>query len=181
MKSIRILLLLSAGACASSPTIGGTTTSTAEVRGVGGTVAALSTISVSDPVVKALAASPGGAWAQVAPAYLELGIPLTFSVAEARIAGNQGITVRRQLAGVALRNYFLCGEASGGPNADIYNISINLATQIQEVPDGTSKAATVVDATATPVSSGTNAVHCGTTGELERRVNDLIAKRLNLN
>ena len=54
------------------------------------------------------------------------------------------------------------------------------ATQISKEPDGTSKASTVMDATATPMSMGSNMIHCSTTGELEKRVNEVLATRLNL-
>jgi len=133
-----------------------------------------------EPGIKALAASADSAWKQVPAAYADLAIPITILVNEAMLAGNQGFTARREIAGVPMRKYFMCGEASGGPNADTYMISMNIATQIQKEADGTSKAATVLDATATSMVSGTNAVHCGSTGALEERVNDQIAKRLNL-
>lgn len=180
MKVARILLALSAMGCAAN-SIGGSSTSTTQVNGVGGVVANLTMITDAAPVTRALAVTPEKAWAQVPSVYAELGIPLSFMVAESRIAGNQGVNLHRQLAGTALRQYFLCGDASGGPNADTYTITVNVATQIQ--PDGaeSAKAATVLDATATPMSSGSNSVHCGSTGDLERRINDLIAKRLGLN
>lgn len=166
--------------CASNSTIGGTAQSNVQVVGNSNTVAKLSMVAVSEPVVTALAASPGGAWSQVAATYAEIGIPLSISLPDVMIAGNQGFNVRRNLSGVGLRNYLSCGDDGTGPNADSYQISMNIATQIQKEGDGSSKAATVMDATATSMTTGTNLIRCATTGELEKRINETIAKHLNL-
>lgn len=180
MRVNGILFLFSALCCASPASIGGMRQSTAQVVTAAGTIATLSVIAQSDQVVDPLAASPGGAWAQLSPTYAEVGIPLTLFLPETRIAGNQGLNVRRTLGGVALRNYLLCGDDGTGPNADTYLISMNIATQIQAEADGTSKVATVMDATATSMTTGTNIIRCSTTGQLEKRINDVLAKRLNL-
>jgi hypothetical protein len=177
MRVYRTMLALSMCACASN-SVGGTSTSTVRMAGVGGTVATLSMIAESDPVTTALMTTPEKAWLQVPGAYQDVGIPLSFSVPQTKIAGNQGTNLHRELTGVGLRNYFLCGDASGGPNADVYTIVLNIATQIQDGEGGSAKAATVLDATGIPMSSGSNSVHCGSTGELERRINDAIAKRV---
>jgi hypothetical protein len=181
MRTARILLLLGVPACASSPSLtNGVATQTSQVTTAAGTIAKLSVIAEVEPVVTPLAASPVGAFAQVPAAYADLGIPLTFSQAENMMAGNQGLNVRRQIGGVGMRNYLLCGDNGSGPNADTYLISMNIATQVQKVDDGTSKVATVVDATATSMTTGTNPIHCSSTGELEKRVNELVARHLNL-
>ena len=181
MRTARTLLLFGMATCASSPSLtNGVATQTAQVTLAAGTIAKLSVIAEVDPVVTPLAASPGGAWAQVPAAYADLGIPLTFSQSENMMAGNQGLNLRRQLAGVGLRNYLLCGDNGSGPNADSYLISMNIATQIQKADDGTSKVATVMDATATSMTNGTNPIHCSSTGELEKRLNEAVARHLNL-
>lgn len=179
MRVYGTMVALSMCACANN-SIGGVSTSTVRMSGVGGTVATLSMIAEADPTTTALMTTPDKAWLQVAGAYEDVGIPLTFSAPEALIAGNQGTALYRQLTGVALRHYFLCGDVSGGPSADVYTIVLHIATQIQAGDGGTAKAATVLDATGIPMSSGSNPVHCGTTGELERRINEAIAKRANL-
>jgi hypothetical protein len=181
MRYAPIVFLFALAACASSPGISnGVATQTAQVMLPSGMIAKLSVIAETDPVVTPLAASPAGAWSQVPAAYADLGIPLTFSQSENMMAGNQGLNIRRQIGGVGLRNYLLCGDNGSGPNADSYLISLNIATQVQKVDDGTSKVATVLDATATSMTTGTNPVHCSSTGELEKRLNELVAKHLNL-
>ncbi|MDQ6717307.1 MAG: hypothetical protein M3Z17_03040 [Gemmatimonadota bacterium] len=182
MPRTSLLLLLSAFGCASSTNIGSSAQSTTtNIAGVTtGTFAKLSMVAESEPVVLPLAASPEGAWAQVAPAYTEIGIPLTIVAADAKLAGNQGFNVRRSIGRIPMRNYLRCGDDGTGPNADTYQISMNIATQIQKVDDGTSKVATVMDATATSPTMGGNLIHCSTTGELEARVNEVVATLLNL-
>lgn len=181
MRTAHTLLLFGSVACASSPTLtGGVATRTAQVTSAAGIIATLSVIAEVEPVTTPLAASPAGAWAQVPAAYADAGIPLTFSQPENMMAGNQGLNLRRQLAGVGLRNYLLCGDNGSGPNADTYLISMNIASQVQKVEDGTSKVATVMDATATSMTTGTNSVRCSSTGELEKHINELVAKHLNL-
>src|SRR5438094_7724513 len=173
MRTTSALFLVAAVGCASSPTVGGVSTSSNQVVGGARTVAVLSTIAESAPVVEPLAASPEGAFAQVPGTYAELGIPLTIIIPGEKLAGNQGFNVRHAIGGVALRKYLLCGDEGTGPNADTYRISINIATQITKEADGTSKAATVMDATATPMSMGSNMVRCSTTCQLEKRVNEV--------
>lgn len=182
MRSISVFLILSALGCAGSTNIGSSAQSTTtNIAGVAtGMFAKLSMVAESEPVVLPLAASPAGAWSHVAPAYAEIGIPLTIIAADAMLAGNQGFNVRRSIGRVPMRNYLRCGDDGTGPNADSYQISMNIATQIQKVGDGTSKVATVMDATATSPTMGGNLIHCSTTGELEARVNEVVATLLNL-
>ena len=181
MRTASLVLLFGLAACASSPGLtNGSATQTAQMVMPAGTIAKLSIIAEVDPVVTPLAASAAGAWAQVPAAYADLGIPLTFSQSDNMMAGNQGLNLRRQVGGVGMRNYLLCGDNGSGPNADSYLISMNIATQVQKVDDGTSKVATVLDATATSMTNGTNPIHCSSTGELEKRLNELVARHLNL-
>ena len=181
MRRVTAVLVLSVLGCASAPSLGGVSQSTAAISGVAyGTFAKLSMIAESEPVVLPLAASPEGAWARVAPAYAEIGIPLTIVAADVKLAGNQGFNVRRTIGRIPMRNYLRCGDDGTGPNADTYQISMNIATQIQKADDGTSKVATVMDAMATSPTMGGNLIRCSTTGELEARVNEVVATLLNL-
>lgn len=181
MRSLGIALILATVGCAANtPLGGGVSTSNTSMVGVSGTVAKLSMIAEVDPITEDLAASPAAAWSQVAPAYADIGIPLSLSFDDVKLAGNQGFRTHREIGGVGMRNYLQCGSTSGFDNSEVYEISLNVATQIQPQGDGTSKVATVLNATGTPMGVGSNSVNCASTGALEARINDAIAKRLHL-
>jgi hypothetical protein len=181
MRSLGIALIVATiGCAANTQVVPATMNSNTNMVGPRGALATLSMIAEVDPVVEALAATPAGAWSQVAPAYADVGIPLSLSFDDQRLAGNQGFRVRREIGGVAMRNYLNCGSSSGFDNSEVYEISLNIATQVQPQADGTSKVATVLNATGTPMGVGSNSVNCSSTGALEERINDTIAKRLHL-
>lgn len=177
MRLIGILSLVLLPACATS-NMTGSTLSTTTVVGAGGERSSLAMIAHSEPITRDMPALPAAVWAQLPAVYAELGIPLSVLVQKDMLLGNQGFNIRKAIGGVAMRNYLQCGDASGTPNADIYQISMNIATQVQRQPDSTSRVATVLDATASPMSVGTETVQCATTGQLEERINEMLARRL---
>jgi hypothetical protein len=181
MRLLGIALVFATVGCAANTQLGGgASSSNTSMLGVSGTVAKLSMIAEVDPITETLAASAKGAWAQVAPAYADIGIPLSISFDDVMLAGNQGFRTHREIGGVGMRNYLQCGSTSGFDNSEVYEIQLNVATQIQPQADGTSKVATVLSAMGTPMGVGSNSVNCSSTGALEERINDTIAKRLHL-
>src|SRR6266536_1278677 len=130
------ILLPFLAACGATTNMGGATIHTTSVVVAGGERASLSQIAAAEPITKDVPVLPAAAWAELPAVYDSLGIPLTIMIPDEMLVGNQGFNVRKAIHGVAMRNYLQCGDASGTPNADIYQISMNIATQIRKQSDG---------------------------------------------
>lgn len=116
------------------------------------------------------------AWTRLVKAYSDLGIPLTTVSPNDHFLGNEGMRRSHTFAGQRLSSLFDCGTggAGGGANADIYSINMSVVSRLAVSPDSTTEIATLVQATATPMSFGTPAVVCSTNGWLESRISSMI-------
>jgi hypothetical protein len=118
-------------------------------------------------------------WNVIGTVYRDLGIEPTTVLSDTYTLGNQSLKIRRSLAGTPLSRYLDCGSGTGiGPNADYYNVELSIMTQLSANASGGTDIRSVVDATAKPVSLGSNPVVCSSTSVLERRVAKLIAERM---
>lgn len=115
------------------------------------------------------------AWTRLAKAYSDLGIPLTLAVPADHVLGNEGMRRTHTLANDRLSSFLDCGTGGGGANADIYAVNMSIVSQLQAVTDGSTQIATMVQATATPLSFGTPPVVCATSGALEHRIASMVA------
>ncbi len=115
------------------------------------------------------------AWARLAKAYETLGIPLTTATPATHVLGNEGMRRTHNLAGESLSTFLDCGNGTGGgANADMYAVNMSVVTQLQAVADTATEVATLVQATAAPLSFGSPAVACSTNGGLEQKIVALV-------
>lgn len=115
------------------------------------------------------------AWTSLTRAYETLGIPLTMMTPTTNSLGNEGMRRTHNLAGTPLSTFLDCGSGTGGgPNADMYAVTMSVVSQLQVVSDTSTEVATMVQATAAPLSFGSPEVTCSTTGSLEQRIVALI-------
>lgn len=125
----------------------------------------------ADPTATfAIAAPPQRVWQALGSVYTTLDVPVTTMASRTRTLGNERLSVRRQLGGVALSRYLRCGGSRDVPNADTYQVTMRLLTEVDSADDGTSVLRTLVDGTARPVSLSGHPVTCASTGALERRI-----------
>jgi hypothetical protein len=115
------------------------------------------------------------AWTKLSKAYADLGIPLTLVTPADHVLGNEGMRRTHTLANDRLSSFLDCGVGGGGANADMYGINMSVMSQLQPVTDGSTQIATMVQATAAPLSFGTSPVVCATTGALEVRIAAMVA------
>jgi hypothetical protein len=119
------------------------------------------------------------AWKVVISVYRDLGIEPTTLISETHTIGNQSLKIRRSLGGTSLSRYLNCGSGTGvGPNADYYNVEMSVMTYLSATADGSTEVKSVVDATARPVSVGSNPVVCASTSMLETRIAKMIQERV---
>lgn len=87
------------------------------------------------------------------------------------------IRVRRQLAKVNLSRYVDCGRTTIGPNADSYFIALKIETVLSG-KDGAVLVQSAMQATGEGTGNGGQTMRCSSTGELENRIAERIAARL---
>ena len=114
----------------------------------------------------------------LASAYDSLGIPVTSMDPVRKIIGNPGYKIRQRLGKVVLSRYLECGTTQIGPNADSYDVVLNVTTTV--APDGAagSTMTTIVDAQSRPATFNQAYNRCSTKGLLESRLTDIVKARL---
>jgi hypothetical protein len=172
---------LSFVACATANAPAGSPAATETIRvggGAGGTMTA-----EIHPTVNAI----GGAvpftmdrtWAAVRTAYDSLALPVaTFDPATHTIA-SPTLRLRRRLGEISLSKYINCGNTQGGQSADSYDIQLAIQTVLQVVDAGTTRVLSTVTAEGRPITLAGEYTHCTSTGNLERRVTELVNSQLN--
>lgn len=174
--AVSLVSLLALTACASRRAVSAVDhqTETVRVGGVGAQpTTVLATVATVAPAVSTILAPIDRVWRALPAVYDSLGIPVDRLEHDKHIIGNPGFELRRRLGGVPLRRYLDCGDAQGGPSADTYEVTLSVLTELQPTETGTS-AATVVQATARPVTFAGERTACKSTGRLERRVAELL-------
>jgi len=116
------------------------------------------------------------AWPRLVKAYSDLGIPLTTVNAADHRLGNEGMKRSHTVANDRISTFLDCGTGGGGANADIYSVNMSVASRLQTLTDSTTEVATMVQATAAPMTFGTAPVVCSTLGSLEAKIASLVAK-----
>jgi len=148
----------------------------------GGTGQTMTLESTSGPSTSAVAlrAARDVIWREIPAVYEELGIPLTKADTVSFVVGNEGMKVTRRLKGVPLSRFLQCGGTPpGGANADTYEITLSVLSQLRPATGGDTQVVTTVDAAARPVAfNATSTVACSSTGALERRLHDRLTERV---
>ena len=171
------IALVTVGGCASSAASSVATTSveTTRVATPTGTTTMTMTSTVS-PGLVTLEFPIDVVWRALPVAYDSIGIPVAKMDTLSRIVGNEAYKLRRKLGGVPLTRYLDCGQAQGFKSAETYQINLSVLTQLQSVGTSQTTAATVVQASAKPVNFAGEYSPCSSTGELERRVADVLSR-----
>lgn len=169
------LLAACGGTRAAAPVMGGETQTPVRVLGGAGERGGqLNTVSNYRGVADRIGVPIDRAWAAMPAVYSELGIDFKTLDHTQRVIGNDALRARRQLGKLPLSRYFSCGGDGGRDNADSYDVTMSVRTQL--VPDGAAgtTVATAVQATARSRLFSSAEVACTSTQRLE----DSIAKLL---
>ena len=116
----------------------------------------------------------GPAWAALMRAYTTLGIPITASEPNKRLLGSGPTRAHRKFGGQSLSQSLDCGSSITGDNADMYEVTIRLVSEIEPAGDN-SIVRTQIAATATAVGSSNSALHCTSKRTLEKKIARLVA------
>jgi hypothetical protein len=120
--------------------------------------------------------SQDSAYALLTRAYVMLEIPVV-PVDQKRAIGNDEIKVRRRIAGIPMQKVVDCGDKMGLPNAETWDIHMNLLSYVQAGPNGGSQILTRIQALGNPTDgSNRDMIPCSTMGELEKKISDTVLK-----
>ena len=126
--------------------------------------------------VDTIAAPPARVWDALPRALGGLGLAVEGVDADRASVTTRLTQFRRELGGTRLSRMLRCGVGAGGENADSYFIAVRVQLAMQRVDAGTATVEARVTAAARPPDNGATAVRCTSTGLLERRVLELVAR-----
>jgi hypothetical protein len=180
-----VLLLVLGTACASTTTggpetaVAPSTTSLVMGGAANGPTVNMRTTNSYAAIATAVAISPDSAYQVLTRVYTMLEIPVA-PVDVKRAVGNDEIKIRRRIAGIQMQNVLDCGEKMGTPNAETWDIHMNLLSYVQPGPDGGAQVFTRIQALGNPIDGSTrDLTPCSTKGELEKKIGDTILKLIN--
>jgi hypothetical protein len=145
----------------------------------GGTSVAGGFTNVASSVQDSVIAEPRNRVWTVLPAVFEdLGVEVETVNPPAFTMGNPGSRIARIAGSPRLSQYLDCGVGILGPNADHYDVTLQLMVQLAGHPSGGTVVRTTLDAYAQPRSASGAPLHCASVRTLERRIVSMIHDEL---
>jgi len=174
---VRVLAAVLAAACAHSPG-GGPDTSvtpmTTSLIAPGGTFIVGNTNQYT-AIATTVPVKPDSAYDLVQAAYKKLEIPLTQYDARSLSVGNDVLKVRRRIGGLLMQNVVDCGAKMSLPNAETWDIEMNILSYVGDDGKGGAKVSTRIQATGhDPLISERDMIPCATTGALEAKIGNTV-------
>jgi hypothetical protein len=185
---MRTLLLvgcvLGVTACASGGASGGgaelnpgsrVTTQTI-VAGAGGASMAMNMVNDANAVGSVVNGTVDATWSALQSVYASLDIPLTFRDEAKKSLGNTSFRTRRRVGSVPMIRALDCGGESGMPNAETYDITLEITSLVQPEGEGKARLQTLVQATGRrPASGGGSDMRCTSLGGLEKKISEMVS------
>jgi hypothetical protein len=147
------------------------------VNGAGTGGAPLTTTSSYQALVDALPAPADRVWALMPQVYQELGVDFTTLDQSTRTIGNEALKVRQRIGKEPLSRYVSCGSADGRENADSYDVTMRVSTQVVPADSASSRVVTAVTATARSRLFSSGDVACSSTQLLEGRIAEAVKSK----
>jgi hypothetical protein len=118
-------------------------------------------------------------WSAMKSAYDSLGVPIGTMDQASHTIGNNSLRIRRRLGDVPMSKYVNCGNVQGVQSADSYEVIASIVTRL-EPADGPSRTrlVTLIDARGRPMTIASDYTLCPSTGQLEKRVAELVTTQL---
>ena len=130
-------------------------------------------------IATALPIPADSAYTLLRAVYAKLAIPVAQQDASQRSIGNRGLKARRQLGGLGMEKVLDCGDKIGIPNAETWDIQMDISSYV--TPDGTggSQVWTRIQALGNdPSLSGRDLTPCSTRGDLEAKIGNSVKAML---
>lgn len=130
-------------------------------------------------ITRVVRATPEETWKTVLVTYNDLGLPITAVDADKRRVSSSQARTPRTLGGKRLRDYLDCGSGIAGPRVDSYDVAYTLVTAVLAAgADSTAVHTTLVASASSRGGTSGAPVACATTGQLEKRIAQLVALKL---
>jgi hypothetical protein len=111
------------------------------------------------------------AWGQLPAVYAELELPVSVYVDKSRQIATRAARFRGKVGKTRLAQFVSCGsDISGEDKANIYEITLDVATTLAPSESGQTNVMTMVTASGRPMATSGDAVRCTSNGTLERRI-----------
>lgn len=170
--------LLAACAPATSSTGGavapGPALVTQTLIGADGGSVGMNMVNEATAVGTAVDGTPEQLWTALQQVYVSLEIPLSFRDNQRRSLGNTAFRTRRRVGPVPMYRALNCGGESGMPNAETYDITMDIASSVTAGPDGKARLSTLLQASARRPSGGSGDIRCTSQGALEERIATMV-------
>jgi hypothetical protein len=145
------------------------------VAGAGGGTMAMNMVNDAAAVGSVVNGSADAAWSALQSVYASLEIPISFRDEAKKSLGNTAFRTRRRIGPVPMIRAVDCGGESGMPNAETYDITLEISSLLTTTGDGSTRLQTLVQGTGRRPSSGAvNDVRCSSLGGLEKRISDMV-------
>jgi hypothetical protein len=149
------------------------------VAGAGGGAMGLQMVNDATAVGSVVNGSVEATWNALQSVYASLEIPLTFRDERARRLGNSAFRTRRRVGSVPMIRALDCGGESGMPNAENYDITLEVSSALAPAGEGKTQLQTLVQGTARrPSSGGVNDMRCTSLGGLEKKIEEMVSSIL---
>ncbi len=172
------LTACAAGSGSAGPDIAPTpTVATARVVTNAGSTVTAGAMNIDLDVKLAVTGTPEQAWTALAAVYQELAIPLSINDAANKTLGNTGWRVRRSIGRVPAQRYLDCGSSGTLANAETYQLSLSIVSNVKPNPRGGAIVTTALSGTGrNPITSSSADVRCVSTGDLELRIREMVER-----
>lgn len=184
MRTLLVIgCVLGVSACASSPAGSGTdlgpgtrVSTQTIVSGVGGATMAMNMVNDANAVGSVVNGAMAESWSALQSVYASLEIPLTFRDEGKKTLGNTSFRTRRRVGSVPMIRVVDCGGESGMPNAETYDVTLEISSVLQPDGDGKTRLQTLVQGSARrPSSGGGSDIRCTSLGGLEKKVSEMVS------
>ncbi|MFI5231566.1 MAG: hypothetical protein ACHQSE_03535 [Gemmatimonadales bacterium] len=119
----------------------------------------------------AVSVPPDSAFKLLRAVYAKLAIPVAQMDSAHRTVGNSGLKARRTLGGLSMQSVVDCGEQIGVPNAETWDIQMDLSSYVTPDGAGGSQVWTRIQALGNdPSVSMRDVTPCSTRGDLEAKI-----------
>jgi len=169
------LLVALCAACAHSGTQPPSQTNvqpnTVRVEGPEGGVLEARTSTEERSATTMIGVAPDVAWSKIAAVYAELGLAANTYVDATKQIAARGMRARGRLGKLRMSSLVSCGsDVTGDDKANSYEITLDVSSTIQPAPGGKSYVVSMVTGQGRPMTTNGEAVHCASTGSLEKRI-----------
>lgn len=153
------------------------TVATARVVTNAGSTVTAGAMNIDLDVKLVVTGTPDQAWTALSAVYQELGIPLSVNDAATKTIGNTGWRTRRSIGRVPAQRYLDCGSSGTLPNAETYQLTLSIVSNVKPNPRGGAIVTTALSGTGrNPITSSSADVRCVSTGDLELRIRDMVER-----